>query len=188
MKIRFTKKDFLTIPNLLSLLRILLIAPFVCFFISGNYVAAAIMLIISGLSDACDGYIARTFNQVTSVGKLLDPIADKLTLFAIMVCITLFSPVLTPFMIILIIKDLFMLIGGTIMFRKNIAPPAAKWYGKVGTFIFYITVCLIVFLKAAFNYENLLLSVILLSVTTGFMLFALVRYFLIFYKSMKDLH
>ena len=110
MKIRFTKKDFLTIPNLLSLLRILLIAPFVCFFISGNYVAAAVMLIISGLSDACDGYIARTFNQVTSVGKLLDPIADKLTLFAIMVCITLFSPVLTPFMIILIIKDLFMLI------------------------------------------------------------------------------
>ena len=187
MKIKFTKKDFLTIPNLLSLLRIILIAPFVYFFVQGNYVVAAVMLIVSGLSDACDGFIARTFNQVSSVGKLLDPIADKLTLFAIMVCITIFAPILTPFMIVLIIKDLFMIIGGSIMFKRNIAPPAAKWYGKVGTFVFYVTVCLIVFLKAAFSYENTVLSIVLLSITTAFMLFAFFRYFLLFIKSMKNL-
>ncbi len=97
-------KDFITIPNLLSFLRIILIVPFVCFFLNENYIMAAIILIISGLTDACDGFIARTFNQITELGKMLDPIADKLTLIAIMVCITIFSPIVLPVMLVLIIR------------------------------------------------------------------------------------
>ena len=182
----FKAKDLLTIPNLLSILRILLIAPFVYFFLVQNYIAAAVILIVSGLSDACDGFIARTFNQITDVGKMLDPIADKLTLIAIMVCITIFTPIVLPVMVVLIIKDVVMLIGGSKLLKKDIAPPAAKWYGKVGTFVFYGSVCLIVFLKAAFNYENDLLSLGLLGFTAGLMIFALVRYFMIYRSLLKE--
>ena len=169
-------RDFLTIPNLLSIFRIVLIFPFVFFFLQKNYVLAAVALIISGLSDACDGFIARTFNQVTQLGKMLDPIADKLTLIAIMVCITIFTPIVLPVMIVLILKDVVMLIGGSKLVKSGVNPPAAKWYGKLGTFMFYVSVCLIVFLKAAFNYENGILS------TTIVMIFALIQYYLIYKK------
>lgn len=182
----FNKKDLLTIPNLLSFFRIALIAPFCIFFLQKNYIAAAVALILSGISDALDGFIARTFNQVTAVGKVLDPIADKLTLFAIMICMVILTPVVLPVMLVLIIKDLLMLIGGSRLVKYKIAPPAAKWYGKAGTFMFYISVCLIVFLKAAFNYENDILSITLLSVTTAMMLFALVRYGMIFRQLIKN--
>ncbi len=175
-------RDFLTIPNLLSIFRIVLIFPFVYFFLQKNYVLAAVALIISGLSDACDGFIARTFNQVTQLGKMLDPIADKLTLIAIMVCITIFTPIVLPVMIVLILKDVVMLIGGSKLVKSGVNPPAAKWYGKLGTFMFYVSVCLIVFLKAAFNYENGILSVVLLSATTIVMIFALIQYYLIYKK------
>lgn len=179
-------QDWLTIPNILSFFRIVLIVPFVCFFLQKNYIAAAVMLILSGLSDACDGFIARKFNQVTELGKMLDPIADKLTLIAIMVCITIFSPIVLPVMIVLILKDVIMLIGGSRLVKTGIAPPAAKWYGKLGTFMFYISVCLIVFLKAAFNYENDILSVVLLSLTTAVMIFALIKYFLVYISLLKE--
>ena len=179
-------QDWLTIPNILSFFRIVLIAPFVYFFLQKNYVAAAVMLILSGLSDACDGFIARRFNQVTELGKMLDPIADKLTLIAIMVCITIFSPIVLPVMIVLILKDVIMLIGGSRLVKTGIAPPAAKWYGKLGTLLFYFSVCLIVFLKAAFNYENDILSVTLLSVTTAVMVFALIKYFLVYISLLKE--
>ncbi len=179
-------KDFLTIPNLLSMLRIVLIVPFVYFFLQKNYILAAVMLIISGLSDACDGFVARRFNQVTQLGKMLDPIADKLTLIAIMVCITIFTPIVLPVMIVLILKDVVMLIGGSRLLRTGINPPAARWYGKAGTFVFYVVVCLIVFLKAAFNYENPILSVVLLSITCAIMIFALVKYFMVYLSLLKN--
>lgn len=178
-------KDLLTIPNLLSVLRIILIPLFMHYFLEKNYIISAVLLIISGLSDACDGFIARTFNQITELGKMLDPIADKLTLIAIMICITIFSPIVLPVMIVLIVKDVLMLIGGSRLIKNGVTPPAAKWYGKVGTFMFYLSVCLIVFLKAAFGYENGILSIVLLSLTCLIMLFALVKYFLIYNSLMK---
>ena len=182
----FKPADLLTIPNLLSMLRIVLIAPFVAFFLQKNYIIAAIALIISGLSDALDGFIARTFNQVTDVGKVLDPIADKLTLISIMVCVTIFSPIVLPVMLVLILKDMGMLVGGSVLIKKGITPPAAKWYGKVSTFMFYISVCLIVFLKAAFNYDNSTLSLLMLSLTTLMMIFSLIKYFMIFLSLINE--
>ncbi len=186
MKSGFKLEEIYTIPNLMTLFRIVLIVPFVMFFLNGNYIASAIAVILSGLSDALDGFIARKFNQITALGKILDPIADKLTLFAIMVCVTIYSPIVLPVMIVLIIKDLLMLIGGSVLIKNNLTPPPAKWYGKVSTFVFYVVVSLIVFLKAAFNYQNDILSLVLLSITTVLMLFALFMYFSIFLSLMKN--
>lgn len=175
--------DFVTIPNLLTYLRILLIAPFVISFIKEQYILAMVFLGISALSDCCDGYITRRFNQITALGKMLDPVADKLTLLAVMVCITIMTPQVLPLMVILIIKDVSMLIGGTILLKKGLNPPAAKWYGKLGTIMFYGSVIIIVFLKAVFKIEIPVLDIILLSATAFVMIFALVKYFLI-YKSL----
>ncbi|MCR5652422.1 MAG: CDP-alcohol phosphatidyltransferase family protein, partial [Ruminococcus sp.] len=148
----------------------------------GNYIAAAVMIIISGISDALDGFIARKFNQITDLGKMLDPLADKLTLISIMICIVILFPIVLPVVVILIIKDVVMVIGASILLKSDIKPPAARWYGKIGTVMFYFSVCLIVFLKAAFNYENPVLSLILLGLTAAMMIFALIEYFLIFRK------
>ena len=136
-------KDFFTVPNLLTYLRILLIGPFVYLFINQEYIWAMVAVGVSALSDCCDGFIARRFNQVTDLGKMLDPIADKLTLLAVMVCITILTPIVLPIMLILIIKDVVMLIGGSYMLKKGLQPPAAKWHGKVGTIVFYFSVILI---------------------------------------------
>lgn len=175
-------KEIKTIPNLLSLFRIVLIIPFVIFFLRGNYIAAAVFIIISGITDALDGFVARKFNQITDLGKMLDPLADKLTLISIMICIVILFPIVLPVVAILIIKDIVMMIGASVLLKSDIKPPAARWYGKIGTVMFYFSVALIVFLKAAFNYENPVLSLILLGVTAAMMIFALIEYFLIFIK------
>lgn len=178
--------DLFTIPNLLTYLRLLLIGPFIKCFVKEDYIAATVIIGVSALSDCCDGYIARRFNQVTDLGKMLDPVADKLTLLAVMVCITIFSPVVLPIMVILVLKDVVMLIGGTRLLKKGIQPPAARWYGKLGTIFFYVSVILIVFLKAAFGYENPILSFSLLAATAIVMIYALVKYYLIYADLIKN--
>ena len=81
----FKAKDLITIPNILTYIRIILIVPFVYFFLKENYIPAVICIGVSGLTDCFDGMIARRFNQVTSLGKILDPIADKFTLLAVVI-------------------------------------------------------------------------------------------------------
>lgn len=179
-------KELKTIPNILSLFRIALIIPFVIFFLQKNYIAAAVAIILSGITDALDGFIARKFNQITDLGKMLDPLADKLTLIAIMICIVILFPIVLPVVIVLIIKDVIMMIGASILLKDDIKPPAARWYGKIGTVMFYISVALIVFLKAAFNYENSILSLVLLGLTAAMMIFALIEYFIMFRKLKKS--
>ena len=79
-----------------------------------------------------------------------------------------------------------MLLGGMDLINKGISPPAAKWYGKVGTVVFYISVSIIIFLKAAFKIENFALDVALLSVTAATMLFALYQYGKIYFHLIKE--
>ena len=72
-------KKVFNVPNLLSMLRIIIIFPFIYYFLIDNYVISVVLIAISGLSDMFDGFIARRFNQITKVGMMLDPVADKLT-------------------------------------------------------------------------------------------------------------
>lgn len=175
-----------TVPNILTFCRIVLIAPFLYFFITERYIEATAILVASGLSDCFDGFLARKLNQVSDLGKLLDPVADKLTLVAVAVCICIMFPIVIPLMVILALKDLLMLCGGLYMIKKGIKPPAAKWYGKVGTIVFYFSVCLIVFLKAFFQIESDVLTIVLMTLTAITMIFALVKYFQLFLKLRKE--
>ena len=93
--------------------RIILITPFVALFIVGRYITmdytpAIIVLVISGVSDFFDGFIARKFHQESELGKVLDPLADKLTLIAVGVCLICIEPYVLPLMIVMVIKSLLM--------------------------------------------------------------------------------
>ncbi len=135
----------LTIPNLLSLIRILLIPVFGVLFYQGNVIWAVVVLIISGLTDFFDGKIARKFNQISELGKMLDPIADKLTQITIAIILFLTfnkstNPVMTWFkwvFLFFVFKEFLMVLVGGIMVFMGLKPSAAEIYGKIATFVYY---------------------------------------------------
>lgn len=182
----FDWKKNMSVPNIISLLRIIIIIPFVSSFMQDKYVLAGALLVLSGFSDMLDGMIARKYNQITPLGKMLDPTADKLTLMAVMVCVGLKLPKIFPFMIILVIKEVLMLIAGLILIRKNQSPPSAKWYGKLATVVFYVSVILIIALKALWGVDYEYANLILMVITAVCMIYALFKYFEIFISMIKD--
>ena len=178
-------KDLMTIPNAISFIRIILITPFVAFFITGYYIPAAVTVALSGLSDCFDGMIARHFHQESEIGKILDPLADKLTLIAIGICLIFVDPYVLPLMIVMVVKDILMIIGGTIVIKRGIIPPKSVWYGKVSTILFYLTVSAIV-LMTILDYHNTILTLSLLGATLAIMLYSLAMYTIKFFKLMKE--
>ncbi len=170
----------LNFPNILSIFRIIILIPFVKFILKDNYIVSGFILIISGISDMLDGIIARKFNQVTDIGKMLDPVADKVTLVTIMICVSIKSPKMLAFMIILVIKEILMLSAGIILLKNNKKPPTAKWYGKLSTIIFYVSVICIISIKAIWNVDFEILNTFLMVFTMVFMIYSLWRYFEIF--------
>lgn len=179
-------KRNITVPNILSFLRIVIVIPFVLSFMEDNYVLAGGLLILSGLSDLFDGIIARKFNQITPLGKMLDPTADKLTLMAVMMCVGLKFPKVFPFMVILVVKEVLMLLAGLILICRNQSPPPARWYGKLATVVFYISVILIIVLKALMGIDNGYINLTLMIITATCMMYALFKYFKIFVSMIKS--
>ncbi len=179
------RKENFNLPNILSFTRIIIIIPFVLYFLNDDYLLSAAMLALSGLSDMLDGVIARKLNQITQLGKILDPVADKLTLTAVVICMGIKFPEIFILVVILSVKDLSMLLAGSYLLKKGIEPPAAKWYGKLATVFFYVSVIIIVALKALYGIADPRISISLLTATALLMLFALFRYFLIFLRLIK---
>ena len=130
--------------------------------------------------------IARKFHQESELGKVLDPLADKLTLIAVGICLIFIEPYVLPLMIIMVLKDILMIIGGTIIINKGVIPPKSSWYGKASTFMFYISVAMVVSMEI-FNFHNETISLAVLGVTAGMMIFSLVNYAIIFFKIQKQI-
>lgn len=179
----------LTVPNAMSLFRILVIPFFAVFFLQGNLTAAIVTLALSGLSDALDGMVARKFNQITELGKMLDPLADKLTQGTVAVCIAVRYPAICPLLFLLVTKELVMLCGACYLLHHKKKPCAAKWYGKVSTTLFYLAIALIVvmdgFMKVPTETFNLV-SNLALVVTAAFMIYTFVRYFGVFREILRS--
>lgn len=140
---RIERGEILSIPNLLSILRIVLIPIVISVYTRGHVVAAGVLLIFSALTDTADGIIARRFNQITNLGKMLDPIADKLTQFCIAFCLCFSYNALIPLAIILAVKELMMGALGLMLLRRGSKPFGARWWGKVATFVFYVAAIII---------------------------------------------
>jgi cardiolipin synthase len=167
----------LNVPNTLTVIRFFLIFPFVYYFMNDNYLAAFIILAVSGVTDMLDGLIARKFNQFTELGQMLDPLFDKLTQAAVAICFAIKEPILVPLLAVFVVKEALMVAGAVKLIGKNKKKPSgSKWYGKVATVLFYISFGVIVGLKWIWNFESLPLDIVLLSITAAFMIYAFVRY------------
>lgn len=141
-------KQLWTIPNILGYLRIALIPVIVLSYLNDKLAYAFAALALSAFSDAIDGFIARKFNQVTDLGKVLDPIADKLTEAAVIVCVaTRHRPVMILFFM-LAVKELCMTLMGMKTIKVTGGVFSAKWYGKVCTACLYLSMALIVLIPS----------------------------------------
>lgn len=148
MFIKNWKKEIFTIPNLLSLFRLALIPVYVYIYLNATetyqYVTAGTIMAVSCLTDMIDGKIARHFNMISTVGKILDPLADKLTQFTLTLCLSLKYPVLHPVLALFVVKEVFQLIVGIINLRRGKMLPGALMAGKVCTTILFISLIALV--------------------------------------------
>lgn len=130
-----------TIPNLMSAFRLAL-APVIAWLYCGakNYPAAAAVLLLSGLTDVADGYVARRFHMVSDVGKVLDPVADKLTQGVAVVCLMLRFAALRWLFALLLVKELLNGILSLRVVRRTHKVYSARWHGKAATVLLYATI------------------------------------------------
>ena len=141
-----TQDKILTIPNLLSLFRLLLIPAIIWLYtVRKDYFPAGALLILSGLTDLADGFIARRFNAVSNVGKILDPIADKLTQAAMLFCLVTRFPLMAAPFGVLVLKEIFIGTTGLLMIRKTGKVVGADFHGKVATTLLYAMMILHIF-------------------------------------------
>ena len=141
-----TENKILTIPNLLSLFRLILIPVIIwLYWFRKDYFPVGVLLIISGLTDLADGYIARHFNAVSNIGKILDPIADKLTQAAMLFCLVTRFPLMAAPFGFLVIKEVFIGTTGLLMIRKTGKVVGADFHGKVATTLLYAMMILHIF-------------------------------------------
>jgi cardiolipin synthase len=133
------KNQIFTIPNILSLLRIVMIPVIVWLYKNDRPQLAVLVLILSGLTDIVDGFIARHFNLISNLGKILDPIADKLTQAVILLSVSSEYPLMLIPLILLTVKEVSLSIIGIFVISKTKEVKGANWHGKVTTFMLYFT-------------------------------------------------
>ena len=142
------KKELLTIPNMLSLFRLLLIPVYVMIYInaskSEDYFLAAAILAVSCLTDLVDGKIARHFNMVSTVGKILDPLADKATQFTLIVCLAIKHRIVRYMVGVFFIKEMFQLIAGILSIRNGRMLRGALLTGKICTTVLFISLIIMI--------------------------------------------
>ena len=150
MFIKDWKKEIFTIPNMLSLFRLVLIPIYVAIYLSAqnaaDYYLAAGILAVSCMTDLIDGKIARHFNMISSLGKFLDPLADKATQFTLIMCLVVKYNVLWYLVGIFVLKESFQLIAGGIILRKGKMLKGALYSGKICTTILFVSLILMVML------------------------------------------
>ncbi len=133
-------KKIFTIPNLLSFIRIILVPIIVVLYLKKHMVAATVLVVLSGASDMLDGFIARTFNQVSDLGKLLDPIADKLTMLAVVFLVAIHHLPMRVMLYVMMAKEGIMLLGALVLFKTGARTCQSKLFGKLATAALYVTI------------------------------------------------
>jgi len=127
------------VPNALTLLRILLLPVYIWLYLAGNIPGTLAVCAAVFATDMLDGFVARRWNQITTLGKLLDPLADKLLLLTVLICFGI-SGELEWWVIALVLgKELLMIAGGAYALRKKIVV-SALWIGKTATGLFAVAV------------------------------------------------
>ena len=179
-------KEIFSIPNILSYVRILLIPVFIGVYINAqtprDYYLAALIILISGLTDFADGQIARRFNMITELGKALDPVADKLTQAAIVFSLMFRYQGMIFVVVLFVIKELFMLINDLVLMRKGKKLGGAMWYGKVSTAVLDV----LTFILIAFPEISTVWANVLMGVTGFFLLLSFIMYGRVFLQMHRE--
>ncbi len=127
------------IPNILTMLRFVLI-PFILYFLSiDNYILTFVFLTLSGITDVLDGFIARKFNFITDFGKLIDPLADKATQLLTLGALVLKNIIPLWILGLLVLKEFIMIAGASFLYGKELVV-SSKWYGKLATVLIYVAI------------------------------------------------
>lgn len=166
------------IPNILSAIRLTLVPVFIYIFFNGPKLTAAIVFALASATDILDGYLARKHNWVTPLGKILDPLADKLMQGAVICCLALDninsndSIFFIGVAILFILKESAMLIGAFIVIRKKHDIVVSNWYGKAATVAFFCITTILIF-----DSEKMILNIVLGVLLVAVLLTALLLYY-----------
>ena len=162
------------IPNLISLVRISLVIPIVLNLLAGKYFFALILFAIASISDAIDGFLARFFKWQTDLGKILDPVADKLLMIGSITALWLNQVVPLSVFVIFVLRDLLILLGAAFEMSITEKTPSPNLIGKITTAsqIIYILGLII------FEIFNVDINLLIFHILIGFIsLFSLISYF-----------
>ena len=177
------KKDLFTIPNVLSLFRLLLIPVYIILYLKAEkpeeYFLAAAILAVSCLTDLIDGKIARHFNMISNTGKILDPLADKATQFTLIICLIIRrrNPVLLFLAVLFVIKEVFQAVAGFLLLRRGKILKGALFAGKVSTTVLFISLIVLVLIP---NISETVVHLIA-GVDIVFLLISFVSYIRLYY-------
>ena len=127
------------IPNILTVIRLLLIPLIIVFVFTENYFYAFLTFTFSGITDILDGFIARKYNVISNFGKLIDPLADKLTQISVIASLTALSIIPVWVLILICLKELVMIVGAAFLYGKSVVV-FSQWYGKLATILFYLAI------------------------------------------------
>lgn len=166
------------VPNILTIVRFILIPFIVYFAMKEQYIITLIILVTSGITDILDGIIARKYHFITDFGKLMDPLADKATQIAALVVLVLQNIIPFWILVVVIIKEFIMVAGASFLYGKETVV-FSKWYGKLSTVLFYIAIfssLLIKYFNFPFDFANYIYY-LAVAVT----IFSLIMYFKAFW-------
>lgn len=174
---------FKHIPNILTILRFLFIPIILYFIFTGNYIIGFLLFTTSGLTDIIDGWMARKFNLVSNFGKLMDPLADKLTQISVLASLVITDIIPVWILAIVIFKELVMVIGASFLYGKDVVV-YSKWYGKLSTVLFYVAIVFSLIIKQ-YNYTGFLygLNMIIYCIALISTIFSLVMYIKCLYQN-----
>ena len=176
------KEEFFTVPNLLSIFRLLLIPVIVYLYcVVKNDLWTFVLVVFSSLTDVVDGYIARKYNLITDFGKFIDPLADKATQIVVFLCLTTRFPIMWLPAIVLLVKELGSLILRVVVFKETELVSGAKWHGKASTTI----VIIVLALHLIWGSIPPLASTVIVGLSTLFMLYSGVLYTMEAIKMLK---
>ena len=128
------------IPNILTIIRFILIPFIYISVLSKHFLTALIIFSISAITDVLDGYIARKYNYITDIGKLIDPLADKLTQVSLLLSLAILKILPWWIFAIVLIKELILVISASVLYSKKDVVVYSKWYGKLATTLFYLAI------------------------------------------------
>ncbi len=134
------------VPNILTVIRFLLIPVIVFYIFSGNFILAFVFFTISGFTDIADGFIARRFNLISNFGKLMDPLADKLTTISTLASLVLTNIIPIWILLIVLLKEFIMICGASFLYGKDVVV-YSRWYGKLATVLFFIAIVISLLFK-----------------------------------------